>query len=262
MKLARWLAEHALPPLVLLIVVISAWHLIVTVFQVPRYVLPSPAEVWRATVQGDRLARLAMATTRTAAAAAGGFAVSLLVGTGVALLFSQSRWLRLASYPYAIFLQTVPIVAIAPLIVAWFGYGFQSVVVVAFVISLFPIIANGTAGLMSVPPPLVDLFRLYRATRMQVLWKLRFPHAVPHLVTGARTSSGLAVVGAIVGEFFVGYGTKDFGLGYLIYETGVQLKTAELFAAIFASALLGVTIFATVTLVGTQLLARWHTGHS
>ena len=124
----------------------------------------------------------------------------------------------------------------------------------------FPIIASTTAGLVNIDEDLLELFRLYRADRWQVLWKLRLPHAVPYLVTGARTSSGMAVIGAIVGEFFVGHTTTHYGLGYLVLSTSQHLKTAHLFAAVIASALLGIALFTAVTWIGTTLLSRWGSG--
>ena len=201
--------------------------------------------------------KFASATGVTALAATCGFVASLITGTCIACLFSQSRAIRVSCYPYAIFLQTVPIVAIAPLIITWFGSGLKSVTIVAFIISLFPIITNATTGMLSVDHDLLDLFRLHRATRLQTWIKLRFPNAVPHILTGARTSSGLAVIGAIVGEFFAGHGTDHYGLGYLILQTSSQLKTAALFTCVIASTLLGVSIFGTMNLLDTAIKRRW-----
>lgn len=253
--MTRLLPSRILPPLLLLAAVLVVWQGAVSLLRLPPYLLPGPLEVGRGAV--ERSWELAEATGITGAGAVCGFAASLLLGTCVALVFSQSSVIRGSCYPYAIFLQTVPIVAIAPLIVTWFGSGFQSVVIIACIISLFPIITNVTTGLVSVDPGHRDLFRLHRATRWQVLRKLQIPNAVPHLVTGAKTSSGLAVVGAIVGEFFVGYGTTRHGLGFIILYSGPQLKTDQLFAATIASALLGVIMFATTSLAGRMLLARW-----
>lgn len=152
----------------------------------------------------------------------------------------------------------MPIVAIAPLIVVWFGYGFQSVALIAFIISLFPIITNATTGLTSIDRDLVDLFELHSANRWQVLFKLRLPSAVPYLVTGARVSSGMAVIGAIVGEFFAGYGGSQDGLGYVIMRATNLLKTDELFAAVIASTALGMAVFAVVNIAGATVLSRWY----
>lgn len=246
---------RVLPPLLLFGLVLLLWESAVRLFAIPAFVLPPPLAV--AGAVREHFVFLTGAAALTGLGALAGFAASLLVGTIVSIVFSQSRHIERAGYPYAIFLQTVPIVAVAPLVILWFGTGFVSVVVVAFVIGLFPIIANGTAGLTAIDPALDELFSLHGAGRWRRLWKLQLPHAVPAFVTGARTSSGLAVIGAIVGEFFAGYGTDRYGLGYLIIVTSGQLKTAYLFAAVLASALLGFLIFTIVGWIGDHLLARW-----
>ena len=257
MKRFLWrLVDQVLPPVLLFLVVVAAWHLSVVAWKIKPVLLPGPLLVARAI--GRDFEKLLQAAGYTGAAAGMGFLSSLTVGTLIAFAFSQSRWIRNSGYPYAIFLQTVPIVAIAPLIVVWSGYGFHSVVLTAFIISLFPIIASGTAGLMGIDPDLLDYFRLNNASRWQVLWKLRLPSAVPALCTGAKTACGLSVVGAIVGEFFVGYVGKKHGLGYLIQLTSGQTKMAELFSAVLASTLLGVAIFSLVSLITAIILRRWY----
>ena len=252
------LVESILPPLVVFGIVVGLWQACILGFQVKPYLLPSPLAVIQAYWQDASL--LARAVVYTGSAALLGFVISLVVGTLIAFAFSQSRILRASGYPYFIFLQTVPIVAIAPLIVRWFGYGFQSVVLVSFLLSLFPILSNGTQGLLDIDPNLLDLFRLNNATRWQVLVKLRFPNAVPGLLAGARTSSGMAVVGSIVGEFFVGYGSKQFGLGYLIYSTNGQSQLDRLFAAVLTSTLFGIAIFGLVNLISATILRGWYDG--
>jgi NitT/TauT family transport system permease protein len=256
--IVRWfsLLRRTAPPLLFLLVVLLLWEAAVLWFRTPVYLLPGPLRVAQAAA--GNWSGIAQSAAITALAAGCGFLGSLLLGVLVALVFCQSPAIRSSCYPYAIFLQTVPIVAIAPLIVTWFGYGFQSVVIVAFVIGLFPIITNATTGMVAVDPLLLDLFHLRRATPWQILFKLRVPNSVPYLVTGAKTSSGLAVVGAIVGEFFVGAGAGRFGLGFLIRQKLELLQTPELFAAVLASTLLGVAIFASVTLTGATVLRRWY----
>ncbi len=244
-----------LPPLGLFMLVVILWHLTVVVFRVPAFLLPDPMAVLQAAIAN--WPALSSAAGLTALGALCGFLSSLLVGAVIAFVFAQSDLIQRSFYPYAIFLQTVPIVAIAPLIIIWFGTGFRSVVIVAFIISLFPVITNGVAGLTAIQPNLRELFAIYNANRWQLLLKLRLPNAVPHFITGAKISSGLSVIGAIVGEFFAGYGTS-FGLGYLIIVTSSQFKTAYLFAAIFMSTLLGVLIFGAVNLLGNWILRRWY----
>jgi NitT/TauT family transport system permease protein len=253
----RKIVWQIVPPVALLSVVVAAWHAATVVFEIKPYLLPGPVRV--ANAVADNAAQFRTAMLVTAEGTLCGFALSLVAGTLIGFAFSQSRIVRNSCYPYAIFLQTVPIVAIAPLIVVWFGYGLKSVTIVSFIVSLFPVITNATEGLRAVDPNLLDFFRLHNAARSQVLWKLRLPNAVPHLITAARTASGLAVIGAIVGDFFVGgYGSERFGLGYLIRQTADQLKTDELFAAVIAATLLGVVVFAAVNVTGGWVLRRWY----
>jgi NitT/TauT family transport system permease protein len=246
---------RVLPPLLVFIGVVLLWQLACVALALPAYLVPAPTQVAAAARANG--AALATATGLTAIAALLALAISLALGTAIAVAFSQSRLLARSLYPYAIFLQTVPIVAVAPLIVIWFGTGLASVVLVAVIISLFPVITNGTTGLTRVDPQYLELFAMRDATRWQILRKLRLPGAVPYLVTGAKIASGLAVIGAIVGEFFAGYGAAGYGLGYLIVQASGQLKTAELFAAILACTLLGLLLFAAVTLLGERIVHRW-----
>lgn len=250
--------EAILPPLIVFGMFVALWHAAIIGFRIKPFILPSPYSV--ATAFVNDAAVLGRAVLYTGSAASLGFVCSLVVGTAIAFAFSQSRILRASGYPYFIFLQTVPIVAIAPLIVRWFGYGFQSVVLVAFLLGLFPILSNATQGLLDIDPDLLDLFRLNNASRWQVLTKLRFPSAIPGILAGAKTSSGLTVVGAIVGEFFVGYGSKQYGLGYLINATNGQSQLDRLFAAVLTSTMFGIAIFSLVNLISVTILRGWYDG--
>jgi NitT/TauT family transport system permease protein len=260
MKIAsRSVLIAVLPPIVLLLIVLALWQAVVRLWKIPTFLLPSPFDVGHAAF--ENFSKLASATGITAAGAVAGFSVSLVAGVLVAIVFSQSAMIRRSFFPYAILLQTVPIVAIAPLIVLWSGTGFRSVVLVAFIVSVFPIITNATAGLTSIDPDLVDLFRLHGASRWQTLFKLRLPGAVPSTVTGAKTSSGMAVIGTIVGEFFVGYDPSEhYGLGYLIQESTSQLKIDVVLCAVVLATLLGLIVFGSVTLIGTLVLRRYSPG--
>jgi NitT/TauT family transport system permease protein len=197
----------------------------------------------------------------TAGVAFSALGLSIAVGFLVAITFSFSRWMRITLYPYVIFLQTVPIVAIAPLLITWFGYGIQTIILVATIISFFPIVSNVTAGLLSVDIGLIELFRLNAASRWQTLWKLQIPFAVRSLILGARISAGLAVIGAIVGEFFVGEtSTSATGLGTLIASWQRVSKTDAMIAAIISSTLLGLLVLGSVNLLSRWLLKRWTEG--
>lgn len=246
---------RALLPILVFIAFIGCWYVFVTWFRIPSIVLPTP---WAVVTAGyANIKTLAYATAVTGLAALTGLLLSVLIGTGMAILFSQSKILRAAMYPYVIFLQTVPIVAIAPLLIIWSGNNFRTIVLITIIISVFPIVANVTAGLISIDRNWIDLFRLYSASKAQVLFKLRIPAAISHLIIGMRISCGLAVIGAIMGEFFVGNGTSYDGLGTLMTSWQSRQKTDALIAAVAASTLLGISFFSIVNLLSTTILRRW-----
>ena len=244
------------PPLVAAVALVGLWELLVRALHVQPFLVPRPIEVARAVVTERAL--LGSATTNTAREALAGFALSALLGVAIAIVLAASRTAERALYPYALVLQTVPIVAIAPLLVLWFGVGPGAVVASAFIVSLFPVITNTLAGLRSVDPALRDLFRLYGASRAARLWRLELPHATPSIATGLRISCGLAVIGAIVGEFVAGFAEGDAGLGIVILTAYRQLRTDLMFAAVGASTLLGIAMFAAVAGGAHLLLRRWH----
>ena len=245
----------ALPVVIVALIAIAVWQWIVTSTGIEPILLPSPLQVLDAVKQHSVQLQKGLLVTATTALA--GLALSVVLGSLVAVLFSQARMVRSALYPYAIFLQTVPIVAIAPLLITWSGYRQRTVILVAMIISLFPIVSNVTEGLTTLDANLRDMFRLYGASRWSLLAKLRIPSAVGGLVQGMRISSGLAVIGAIVGEFFVGNGSAYDGLGTLMTGWQAQQKTAALIAAVLASTLLGVLCFWIVNLLAATALRKW-----
>ena len=233
------------------------WLALVRVFKIPPYMLPPPNLVARAAA--ERFPSLLTSLWITGAAAAGGLAASIVVGVLIALLFAQSRWVRRMFYPYTILLQTVPIVAVAPLILMWIGPGLFSVALIAFIICLAPIIANTTQGLISVERNLVDLFVMNNASQAQILLKLRLPHAMPSLFTGIRISSGIAVIGAITAELFAGSARVGVGgIGYAIQYASAQLETDYLFALVAAATALGFGFFFIVMFLEWYFLHKWH----
>ena len=182
-----------------------------------------------------------------------GLVLSAVLGICAAIVLSSAQWIQRAFYPYAVFFQTVPIIAIAPLLVIWLGYGQRTVVASAFIVSIFPMIANTLAGLVATDPGLRDMFRLYGAGPLATLFKLRLPAALPQIMTGLRISSGLAVIGAIVGEF-IGGG----GLGSVVDVARRQQRTDIVFAAVILASVLGLAMFGAVSLLSTLLLRHWH----
>lgn len=250
------LAARFAPPVVTFLVVVLLWEVVCRVFDVPQYVVPAPSSVLGAAA--DNAGALARGFWLTALGALAGFALSAVVGVGVAVILAASRTLERAFYPFTVFLQTVPLVAVAPLLVIWFGYGLRPVIVSAFVVSLFPVIANTFTGLRSVDPNLRDLFRLYGASRRALLFKLELPTALPSMFTGFRISAGLAVIGAIVGEFFTSYADDNAGLGVLVTSWLKQYHTDRVFAAVALASLLGLILFSAVNTASAVLLRHWH----
>jgi NitT/TauT family transport system permease protein len=252
--------KHAITALNACIVLASLlllWQLLVWGFSIPKYMLPTPWAVARAVVQ--RYDSLLTSTWITGEAAAGGLLASIVAGVAIALIFAQSRWVRRMFYPYTVLLQTVPILAIAPLILMWMGPGILSVMCVAFIICLAPIIANTTQGLISVDQNLINLFLMHNASPAQVMWKLRLPNSIPSLFTGIRIASGISVIGAITGELFAGSSRVGVGgLGYSILYASSQLETDYLFALVFAATLLGFSFFFIMMFLEWYFLHNWH----
>jgi NitT/TauT family transport system permease protein len=233
------------------------WQLVIWIGRTPAFVLPSPWQVAR--VIAERFRSIAESFEITAFTATVGLIASILAGVAVALLFAQSRWIRRLLYPYTLLLQTVPIVAITPLIILWVGPGTPAVTLITFIICLAPIIANTTQGLISVDENFIHLFLMHNATRGQILFKLRLPNAVPSLFVGIRISAGIAVIGAITGELFAGSSSVGRGgLGYSIIYASQQLQTDYLFALIVASAILGFVFYFIVYFLEWYFLHRWH----
>jgi NitT/TauT family transport system permease protein len=236
---------------------LALWSLLVWAFKVPKYMLPTPWAVARAVA--ERYDSLLNSVWITGEAAAGGLLASIVVGVLVALVFAQSRWIRRMFYPYTLLLQTVPILAIAPLILMWMGPGILSVMCVAFIICLAPIIANTTQGLISVDKNLLHLFLMHNASPAEVMWKLRLPNSVPSLFTGIRIASGISVIGAITGELFAGSSQVGVGgLGYSILYASSQLETDYLFALVFAATMLGFAFFFIIMFLEWYFLHNWH----
>lgn len=250
MKIRSWI-RLGVPPILPLIAVIVALEFIVRTGWVRSFILPPPTEVFESLVEDGP--ELLGAFYSTASAAFLGLILSFLLGGSAAVVLSMSGFLRRAFYPYAVFFQTVPIISIAPLLVIWFGYGHATVVASAFIVSVFPVIASTLLGLRSTDPALEDLFRLYSAGPFDRLFMLKLPSALPFVFSGLRISSGLAVIGAIVGEFIAGG-----GLGAVIDAARTQQRIEKVFAAVLVSSLLGLILVGFINLLSFILLRRWH----
>lgn len=217
---------------------------------VPAYLLPATSDVLISLIQ-DR-EELFKGLVSTTVAAVLGLALSLGLGLTAAVVLSLSSRLRQAFLPYAVFFQTVPIIALAPVLVIWFGFGRPTVMASAFIVSVFPMIANSIAGLLSPDPRLLDLFHLHKASRIQILWKLLLPTALPAILTGLKIAAGLAVIGAVVGEFVAGG-----GLGEVVDAARTQQRLDKVFAAVLLSSFLGLALVGLIDLVSRLLLRTW-----
>ncbi len=246
--------QLVLPPLVPLAVVVGLMESAVRLGWVQSFLVASPSSI--VTEMYNHSATFKPIILETLTASLIGFALSAIVGVSAAVLLSSWNWVQRAFYPYAVFFQTVPIIAIAPLLVIWLGFD-RTVPASAFIVSVFPVIASTLAGLLATEPAMKDLFKLYGASRLATMWKLRLPYALPQILTGLRVAAGLAVVGAIVGEFISGS-----GIGGDILVARTQQNVPRVFADLLLSAILGILLFSLINLVSRLSLRHWHASES
>jgi NitT/TauT family transport system permease protein len=243
--------------LIVFALLLLLWWGIIVVFKVPKYMLPTPLSVIETLFA--RIPDLWASLLITVEEAAIGLAASIIAGILIALIFARSPLIRQLFFPYTILLQTVPIMAVTPLIIMWMGPGLPSVVLVVFIFCLPSIIANTTQGLISVDENYVQLFQMNNASPSQILFRLRLPNSMPYLFVGIRISSGLAVIGAITGELFAGSSqVGQGGLGYSIVYALQQLQTDYLFALVLAATILGFSFFFLVMFFEWLALHKWH----
>jgi NitT/TauT family transport system permease protein len=246
------------PPLAVLALVVGVWYLVALVILDPdrRFLLPAPHVVFG--VFGDEKTRadVAEALWNSATVALVGLAIAIAIGVLWAIAMSQARWVERSLFPYAVILQSIPILAVVPLIGFWFGYDFAARVIVCVLIALFPMVSNTLFGLQSVDRSQRELFKLQGASRWTILVKLEFPTATPAIFAGMRISAGLSVVGAIVGDFFFQRGTP--GIGSLIAKYQSRLQSPELFASVIVAALFGVVIFTFFGWLARRAVGKWY----
>jgi NitT/TauT family transport system permease protein len=222
-----------------------------------RFLLPPPHEAFGGALGDPRvMGPMLDALARTAAVAVIGLLVAVVVGITYAVVMSQSVWAERILYPYAVILQTIPILALVPLIGIWLGYSFPARVVVCVIVALFPMIANTLFGLQSASAAAHDLFTLNKATRWQRLLKLQFPAAVPSIFTGLRNAAGLSVIGAIVGDFFFQQGAP--GIGGLLRVYTQRLQMEALLTSVTLTALFGVLVFSVFAVLDRAVVGRWY----
>jgi len=242
-------------PIVVLALVVWSWRALVHAFAIPSYVLPSPGLVARTLV--DDAPMLVSSLWVTLVITFEAFLLAAFGGVLLAVLFNQLRAIEYAFYPYAVVLQVTPIVAIAPLLLIYLPQPL-AVLACAWIVAFFPVLANTTLGLNSVDHNLLDLFKLYKASRWQVLWNLKLPAALPQMLAGLRIAGGLSLIGAVVAEIAAGTAGAGSGLAYRIAISAYQLKIPRMFAALLLLSVAGIAIFFALSVLSHLVLRRWH----
>jgi NitT/TauT family transport system permease protein len=242
-------------PVAALLAGFLVWELAVWAQDLPPYVLPSPMLVFSTLIADWSLLFASLLSTLNTTFQ--GLALAFFGGVGLAILFNQSRLVEYSLYPYAVILQVTPVVAIAPLLLIYLPQH-AAVLACAWIVAFFPVLANTTLGLNSVDRNLVDLFRLYGASRWQVLRDLKLPAAMPYILGGLKIAGGLSLIGAVVAELAAGSAGAGSGLAYRIAESGYRLNIPRMFAALLLLSFTGIVIFAALSWVSHLLLRRWH----
>ncbi|MGO1236105.1 MULTISPECIES: ABC transporter permease [Microbacterium] len=255
-RVPSWI-QTAWPPLIVFAVIIIVWSVASVLLGERSFLLPAPYRIFTDGLFDPVVgAEIYTALGQTVMVALIGLVIAIAIGVTWAVVMLQAKWAERSLYPYAVILQCIPILALVPLIGFWFGYGLPGRIIVCVLIALFPIVSNTLFGLQSVDKSQKELFQLQHTGRMTTLWKLQLPAALPSMFVGLRTSAGLSIVGAIVGDYFFRRGTP--GLGSLMSTYTSRLLAAELYASVVVAALLGVAIFAAFGLLSNIVVGRWY----
>jgi NitT/TauT family transport system permease protein len=231
-----------------IVLIVAIWHLYVVAFDVPAVVMPSPASVFASIVRDWQL--LFVESLTTFLECIYGFGLAFVIGILIAVMVTASRTLNLVFYPILIATQSIPKVAIAPIVLVWFGTGMESKVAIAFIVAFFPIVVDTATGLRATPEDLLDLARSLRCTGRQIFWKIQIPAALPFIFSGAKVAVTLAVIGAVIGEF-VG---SDSGLGNLILAANAQVNSPLVWASLVYLSALGMLLYAAVVFAERMLM--------
>ncbi|WP_223475249.1 ABC transporter permease [Oricola indica] len=250
-KTGKWLL-----PILIMCVAIFMWDRICVWNEIPRYILPRPGEVLATLIEDRGLLFSSLVNTLKITFLS--LALAVAGGVGLSVLFTQSKWVEMSFFPFAVVLQVTPIVAIFPLINIYVDNQTTKLLLCAWIVAFFPILSNTTLGLNSVDRNLLDLFKLNGATRWQTLWHLRLPASMPYFLGGLKIAGGLALIGAVVAEFVAGASGQSSGLASRIIEAGYRLNAPRLFAALILISFTGIVIFLVLTFISNRILRRWH----
>ena len=253
----KWMQpSYWIPPIALLVVIIVGVYIVNFALGTRGFLMPRPEQVLAVYFDPKNGPDIFAALWVTAQVALVGLVVAIALGVSWAIVMNLAKWVERTTFPYAVILQSIPILAVVPLIGFWFGYDFFARVIVCVLIALFPMVSTTLFGLQSVDRSMRELFKLQKASRWIVLSKLEMPAALPSIFLGMRTSAGLSVVGAVVGDFFFQRG--DRGIGGLIATYQSRLMAPELFASILVASLFGVVIFLFFGWLGRRAVGKWY----
>jgi len=247
-------AEGAVRPIILIVVLLVLWDLAIRIFHIPAYLIPPPLQV--IIELGREWPNLLKQSSYTTAATLGGFGLSILFGIPVAIAIASSRTIEAYVYPLLVFSQSVPKIAIVPLFVVWFGFGILPKVIAAFLLGFFPVVVSTVLGLKSVEPEMFDLARSMGGSSIKTFFKISLPQALPSIFNGLKVSITLAVVGAVVGEF-VG---SNSGIGYVLQTANGNFDLPLMFAALVVLSAIGVLLFFIIDLIERYTIP-WHVSH-
>lgn len=250
-RVAKWTLPSAV-----MILTVFAWHLYVTINEIPHYILPGPVLVAQSIVNDWNLLWPAMLLTSRLTLLALFFAI--IGGVTLAVAFTQSRWAEMSFFPYAVILQVTPVVAVAPLLQIYVDSAFVAALLCAWIVAFFPILSNTTIGLKSADHNLQDLFTIYGASRWQRLRYLAAPSALPFFLGGLKIAGGLALIGAVVAEFVIGRAGTGLGLASTLLEASYRFNFGRLYASLILISVMGVVIFAVTSIISHLMLRKWH----
>ena len=242
-------------PVMTLMLTLAFWEFYIYASGTPAYTLPAPSDIVKATIAGWPVLFASLLITLRIALS--GLLSAVIGGVVIAILFTRSRWVEMCFSPYAIILQVTPLIAIAPLLNIYFGYE-ATIYLSAFIVGFFPVLSNTLTGLRSTDHGLINLFKLYGARPLDVLWRLQLPSALPYFLSGLRIAGGLSLIGAIAAELVSGAAGEGTGLAFRITESGYRGNIPRMFAAVMLICACGILIYAATSLISYLLLRRWH----
>jgi NitT/TauT family transport system permease protein len=250
------LLRTILAPVIGIVIFLGLWQLLVWVFDIPEYLLPAPSQIFRHIFSDIRFYTSNARTTLWEASL--GFLIALLLAVAAATVLAHNRFVEQASLPLVVLIQVTPIIAYAPAIVIWLGFGLKPILVITALVCFVPFLVNAVTGFRSVDPATHELMRSVSASRREVFFRLRVPHALPYLFSAARIAVGLSLIGAVLGEFFAGVTS---GLGYAVKVAQARSLTLQLWGSIYVLGFLGAVAVVFVSAL-ERLVLRWHSSQS